>query len=118
MKKLVCLLCVAVLLLASGCSGSKEPNIGTYVYTQSQDVCKPIINLNDDGTFIFNYSLLSSYLPTGTYSYKNGILTLSTQDGQTEYRFEIGKGKLTFLADKSSPLPSFADVPNGAVFNY
>lgn len=116
MKRLACLFCAAALLLISGCSSSREPSIGTYVYTQSQDTIKPTVQLMDDGSFIFSYSILSSYLPTGTYSCEGGILTLSTGDGQTEYCFEVGKDSLTFLADKSTALPSFAQVPDGAEF--
>lgn len=75
--------------------------------------------------FSFAFSLLSSYFATGTYEENDGYIVAHTDDDQYTYTFKkVGQG-LTFAADKSSQMPSFAYssgakaevcVPDGAVF--
>ncbi len=75
--------------------------------------------------FSFAFSLLSSYFATGTYEENDEYIVAHTYDGQYTYTFKkVGQG-LTFAADKSSQMPSFAYssgakaevcVPDGAVF--
>lgn len=75
--------------------------------------------------FSFAFSLLSSYFATGTYEENDEYIVAHTDDDQYTYSFKkVGQG-LTFAADKSSQMPSFAYssgakaevcVPDGAVF--
>lgn len=61
-------------------------------------------------------SPLDSYMPRGSYEIKNHTLLLKTDDGEQEYLFAIRGETLVFDATGSSALPSFADIPDGAVF--
>ncbi len=54
-------------------------------------------------TFVFRYSVLSSYLPSGQYEIADGILTAKTEDGQYKYVFEVvDDSTLKFLSNSSS----------------
>ena len=55
-------------------------------------------------------------MPRGSYEIKNHTLLLKTDDGEQEYLFAIRGETLVFDATGSSALPSFADIPDGAVF--
>lgn len=87
----------------------------------------PRLNLDKDGTFSFSYSLISSYLPHGTYELKNDTLTAETDDGRYHYQFtrigDFNNSILLFDTEHSSDVTNIdtktnADVPieNGSVF--
>lgn len=124
MKKFTLILVIVLIFSFSivGCSNSQtsELSIGTYVFEASDDIIKPTISLEKDNKFSFTYSGLSSYLPMGTYTIDNNRLLLNTDDTADNkkivYVFEIKNETLIFSADKSTPIPSFANVPDGAVF--
>lgn len=77
-----------------------------------------------DNKMMFNYSLLSSYIPYGTYAADNGKLVMKTDDGRFTYTFKVDGDTLVFDAAHSSELPEynygngtkFKPVPDGAVF--
>ncbi len=82
------------------------------------------VTLYSDTEIMFNYSLLSSYIPHGTYTVKHGKLVMKTDDGRYTYTFIFKGDSLVFDAAHSSELPEynygdgtkFKPVPNGAVF--
>ena len=83
----------------------------------TEQIVKPYIALNEGNKFQFFYSPLSSYFPNGTYEVDDNHLILIPDDElHNKYVFEIVKETLVFDAEKSSEIPSFADVPNGSVF--
>ncbi len=103
----------------------------SYEYKNSpEQYLDPYLTLMPDTqTFYFEYSMLSSYMPKGSYSanYRNKQLVLRTQDSyQRVYIFDIQDDTLVFNAEASSPMPRYryngADgvaqmpVPDGAVF--
>ena len=121
MKRGLCLLLAMLLLLLlfTGCAKEEntEPDMtGTYKYEESTDVIKPAILLEDNSQFQFTYSALSSYRPIGTYEVDGEYLFLKTDDEKYEYVFVIKEDTLIFDDEKSSELPSYANMPDGAVF--
>lgn len=78
------------------------------------------LELRKDGEFVFVYSVLSSYLPTGRYEVRDSrlLLTPDTVNEPITYVFEIDGDRLTFLQGESTPLPDFAssETGDGAVF--
>lgn len=87
----------------------------------------PSLRLGDDGTFTFSYSVISSYLPYGTYERKDNILTASTDDGKYHYQFtcvgDVNDSLLFFDAAHSSDVTDIdtklnADAPirDGSIF--
>ena len=77
---------------------------------------KPTLVLEDD-RFTLTLSPLDSYMPRGSYEIKNHTLLLKTDDGEQEYLFAIRGETLGFrMPQDPPPLPSFADIPDGAVF--
>ncbi len=82
------------------------------------------VTLYANNKMMFNYSLLSSYIPYGTYSVEGETLVMKTDDGRFTYTFRVGEDTLIFDAVNSSPLPEFnygngtkfKPIPNGAEF--
>jgi len=83
---------------------------------ESEEPSKPIVLLKDGNRFTFTYSLLSSYYAIGSYEIDDGNLILKTDDGEYKYVFKIKDNTLIFNAKESSEIPSYANVPDGAVF--
>ncbi len=108
------------------------------IYQMDQPVLfeQPTLRLNlTEETFIFNYSLLSSYLAAGSFTVKNDTLICTTADGSNLYQFDIlGYANehaftgLRFDAENSSKIPSYrystdaresiCPVEDGAKFLY
>lgn len=84
-----------------------------------------LVLCEEDCSFRFTYSVLSSYLPIGRYELTDKELILSTDDGLYRYYFDAGNGGYIFNAEKSSSIPvytfssqreSYCPVPDGALF--
>ncbi len=99
---------------------------GKFVYYASEDMIKPSLTLKSNGEAVFNFSSLSSYVPTGTYTIEENILTLTTDDGKNTYVFRVTDKGYVFDAFNSSEIPSYrkngftdekyCPVPDKAVF--
>ncbi|MBE5947670.1 MAG: hypothetical protein E7261_01445 [Lachnospiraceae bacterium] len=97
-----------------------------YVYSDSIDYMKPTISLNEEEkTFSFSYSGLSSYLPYGEYELTEDTLTLYTSGGFYTYVFDVVNNGFVFDASRSSKIPAYRyskdlppeyPVPDGALF--
>ena len=121
MKKALFLLLslVILVLLFVGCTNESNTKLDiarAYVYRESAEVMKPTIVLEENNRFIFTFSALSSYLPAGSCEVNSEYLFLKTDDEEYEYVFKMKGDTLIFDAEKSSALPSFTDIPDGAVF--
>ena len=90
--------------------------VGNYIMQEAEEPAKPIVLLKDGYRFTFTYSLLSSYYAIGSYEIDDGNLILTTDDGENKYVFKIKDKTLIFNAKESSEIPSYANVPDGAVF--
>ncbi len=122
MKKTFLLIFVAIAILSfmAGCSKDStvtESNLplGVYQFQESDEPVKPNVVLDDNNQFVFNYSVLSSYLPIGTYQIETDQLILKTDDGKYEYIFLIKDNTLIFNKDESSSL-QLGDIADGSVF--
>ena len=120
MKKSIIFLIALIALLFAGCA-QQEPEdlaLGTYEMEQSQEPVAPYIVLEENQTFQMMYSVLSSYLPIGTYEVSGETLTLTTEDGKYTYIFHIDGDSLVFQKNQSSPLQigGKAMVEDGAAF--
>ncbi len=91
--------------------------LGTYQWQESREPSKPSVTLKENHQFHFSYSVLSSYYAVGTYEINDNKLILRTKDGKFTYTFEIKKDTLIFNQEESSGLPSYANLPDGAVFS-
>ncbi len=126
MKRLaIGVFCILMLFGLWACSAKKELEraglqTGVYVLESSEEELLPSVTLEEDGGFSFMYSLLSSYIPRGSYEVKKDrlVLTADREGSEKElYVFEIKEGKLIFLGQESAALPGFADeFQDGAVF--
>ena len=123
MKKLFSIMFLLLVLawVLVGCSGSPKTAhqyipVGTYIMRESKETSKPIVLLKDGNRFTFTYSLLSSYYAVGSYEIDDGNLILKTDDGEYKYEFKIKDNTLIFNAKESSEISSYANVPDGAVF--
>lgn len=121
----VSLIMVLILLFLSACNSNNDTSTiknGTYVLEQigTEGVISPKIIIHDkDISFI--YDGLSSYLPNGTYTVKDGILTMITDDGKYKYVFQVERDKLVFQKNESSNVNLIDDrvgikITDNAVF--
>ncbi len=109
--------------------GADEPdkiiiNPSVYCYSSGKD--HATLSLEPQGKkFSFTFSMLSSYFAVGTYKEDGEYITAHTDDNRFTYTFKKSGHSLTFAADRSSEMPSFAYssgaeaevcVPDGAVF--
>ncbi|MBQ8624412.1 MAG: hypothetical protein IJ424_08640 [Oscillospiraceae bacterium] len=118
MRKLIAIILTAVLALALSACASSEPKLRAYVYeTEEDELMPPTVTLLEDNRFMFVFSPISSYIGFGTYAINEDVLTLTTDDGEYVYIFEIANGKLVFNAEDSSEMTWFAEIPDGAEFN-
>jgi predicted small secreted protein len=123
MKKLLSMMFLLLVLawVLAGCSNTPKTAVqnipvGTYIMRESKEPAKPIVLLKDGDRFTFTYSLLSSYYAIGSYEIDDGNLILRTDDGENKYVFKIKDNTLIFNEKESSEIPSYANVPDGAVF--
>ena len=92
-----------------------------YVYLNSEnEFTQPRITLYEqDHSYQFMYSLLSSYLNRGHYEIKNDTLILRTDDGEYIYTFKIEENGIYFDEKNSSEIFVLeAPVPDGAFFEF
>ena len=104
----------------------KNNNIKSIYSDSENELTQPrIILFEQDHSFQFLYSLLSSYLNWGYYEIKDDNLILRTDDGKYIYSFKIEESGLIFDAENSTELPEYkysfdedakAPVPDGAFF--
>lgn len=116
--KFLLLILICFLVGCSNDAKSTEQNIPIrdYVMQESEEPIKPTLSLKDGNRFIFIYSALSSYIAIGSYEIDDNNLVLKTDDGKYKYVFKIKDGNLIFSAKESSAMPSYANVPDGALF--
>lgn len=103
--------------------GSGQHAAGSYWYAE-YGLSGPTATLTlipEKHQFQFAYSLLSSYIPSGTYEEQGELLVMRTDSEPCEtYTFRKDGDTLIFLADQSSEIPFEREgkpcVPDEAVF--
>ena len=105
-KALTYLGAVLIFLTLTACnsnSGITTVKEGTYVLQQTATNVHGVAHITISKKDIsFTYDALNSYLPHGTYTIKDDILTMSTSDGKYKYLFKVDGEKLIFKKDGSS----------------
>ena len=79
------------------------------------DTMYPSIWLREDGTFTMTYSVISSYIGSGTYTLEKGQLVLTTSIGGV-YRFDVAGDKLVYREEGSTGSDWWADLFDGCIF--
>ncbi len=97
---------VLILLFLTACNSNNHTTTvkyGTYVLEQigTEAVAFPKVTISGDD-ILFTYDGLSSYLPFGTYTIENDILTMITNDRKYKYVFQIDGDKLVFQENESA----------------
>lgn len=122
MKKWIAMFVASALIISmtacfSGKSGGLDTELlGKYDYIDEDSELSSTVVLNEDGTFVFTFSPLSSYVGNGKYTVKDDVLTLTTDDGKYHYVFKMEDGTLIFDAEKSSEELWFGQFSDGSVF--
>lgn len=75
---------------------------GKYRFVASEEVLKPFVQLNEDGSFEFEYSVLMSSIPTGDYEVENGRLVMKRQGSSAVYVFDIQGDNLVYDKEESA----------------
>lgn len=102
-------------------SGQQTDDSYWYVEYGLSDLTATLLLIPQEHQFRFSYSLLSSYIPTGTYEEQGDLLVMRTDSEPYDtYTFRKDGDTLIFLADQSAELPFEREgkpcVPDGAVF--
>lgn len=122
MRKLLLLVCCLVLTACA--APTVTPRSGVYrMSVPPETAVAPSLTLSaEEGSFLFSYDALSSYLPMGAYAQDGGVLTCSTDDGRYVYLFRVvNETTLAFIAEGSADV-SLTDprlgqpVLDGSVF--
>ena len=121
MKRIIgVILAATMLFLSAGCSSMRGVNgtkpMKTYVFVHEDSVGLSTVTLNCDHTFVFVLHPLSSYIGHGKYESEDNALVLFTDDGQNHYTFRKESGMLIYDAERSSEIPSYCDISDGAFF--
>lgn len=114
MKKISVIAVSFILGLALLCSCSDKQFNRTYTF--GDGVNSSQVTLNDDGSFTFVFSQLSSYIGLGKFSISGDKLTLETSDGKYHYVFRITDSGIEFDADASSNMLWFGEFVDGSIF--
>lgn len=107
-KNMFRLIIISILILLTSCNNSKDTTAlkdGTYVleHTGEESALLPSVTIAGN-EISFIYDFLSSYIPHGSYTIDNNILTMKTSDGDYYYVFKIEGDKLIFQESESSPV--------------
>lgn len=89
---------------------------GRYTYEKENIIDSAYLEIEENQTFIFNYSVLSSYIARGKYTVEGNEIHCKTDDGLYEYVFTVKDGTLVFNKQKSSKLPEYSKVSDNTVF--
>ena len=114
MKKLRMILVSSILCGLLLCSCGSNEFYRTYTFGEGVDSSK--VTLNEDGSFVFEFSPLSSYLGLGKFYLSGDRLTLETSDGKYRYVFRINDSGIEFDADASSDSLWFGQFTDGSLF--
>lgn len=124
------LLCILALLLLVpllvACAEKEncdpETLCGTYKRPNANGFDSFSITLNEDGTYQYFETMISSHLGFGSYKIEGNTVTMTEKNipglyGSLThtYRFEYTDGKLIYLADQSDRF-IYIDLPQGAEF--
>ena len=126
---ILALLCLILLPLLVSCKGNDAPSEPSeeelaltnkaFIHDRTMSVDKKlfVISLKEENTFVYAEGY-SSYIGTGTWSLKDGVLTLkedkSTSKGLT-FVFTVTDTALIYREDGSDPFPS-GKVKDGDTF--
>ncbi len=77
---------------------------GKYIFVKSEEAVAPYVLLDEDGSFIFQYSILMSSVPTGTYERADDKITMKRQGADAVYVFELEGENLVFDREESSDI--------------
>lgn len=114
MKKLSLFAVSIILCIGMLCSCNEKSLYRTYTFGEGENSSK--VTLNEDGSFEFVFSSLSSYWGIGKFSVSGDKLTLETSDGKYHYVFRITDNGIEFDADASSDTLWFGDFADGSLF--
>lgn len=95
---------------------------GIYVIENSSNTHNiPYLSLKDNNEFVFQFSVLASNVPLGTYEIKDNLLILTSNNADKSketFVFEINDKKLTFKESGSNKLPAFSNkyIYDGVTF--
>lgn len=110
---ILCIICIVYVFAFQ----TKEKETRTYKFETDSILDSAYLNLKDDNTFEFNYSLLSSTIPDGEYKTIEGkIYCYDNSEYEDVYVFNIENNILSFNADLSSELPGYSKIQNGSIF--
>ncbi len=125
---LLAVLCALSVCLLGGCRGDRNDPAGrTYVYEKDGCGGEFTVNVEKDGTFWYYEGPLSSHFGNGTWSFNDGVLTLTETDVPAEIaedagsaedrinRFAFEDGALIYIAEESHGF-IYIDVLDGDRF--
>ncbi len=120
-KRIIAIIALLALALTVLCACAEE-NYDfvekTYIYEKVFGETAFAIRIREDGTYVYSEGAENGYVVSGSWSYKNGVITLkdNTTDGdKCTNLFVIEEGNLIFVEKGSTNFPSIK-VADGEKF--
>ena len=117
---LLAILCAIALISCGDGREEQLPEKISAVYSWHEEDADMIhsasVSLYEDGTFIFGFSPVSSYIGHGEYKIEDDMLYLKTDDGDFHYSFKIAGEDIIYDAENSSGFTWFSEFGDGDVF--
>ena len=114
-KTLIAMAAVSLLLCVVLLTSCQENTLkGTYRFNEGGNYSE--VTFQEDGSFVFTFSPISSYLGVGTFTLKGDKVVLETSDGMNRYVFRITEDGIEFVADESSEFRWYGEFTDGSLF--
>lgn len=120
-KRIIAIIALLALALTVLCACAKENYDFVekiYIYEKVFGDAAFAIQIHEDGTYVYSEGTGNGSLVSGSWSYKNGVLTLTdkpTDDGNRTNLFVIEEGNLVFVEEGSNNFPSIT-IADGEKF--
>lgn len=124
-RRLACVLAVVISVFVLVACRAREPGLqyGVYARENANGFDSFTIALNEDGTYSYFETMISSHLGIGNYTYEDGIVALVDDQIPGLYgslthtcKFRYEDGKLIYLAAESDGF-MYINLPDGAQFD-
>ena len=121
--RIIAIIALLALTLTALCACAEENydfTEKTYIYEKAFGEAAFAIQIHEDGTYAYSEGAENGHVVSGSWSYKNGVITL--KDNSTDVEkcinlFVIEEGNLIFVEEGSTNFPTIKVADGDKFFN-